>query len=585
MVNTSLPAPILSPEDLARINLLVTARTGLAFGDKRRHVLEACCVNETRHNGFENVSRYISALDAADTNSPLWDRLIQAMTILETYFFRDTEQIAALRTTILPALIAAHQGDHTLRIWSAGCSTGEEPYTLAILLRQLIPNIERWKISLLATDLNKHALQHAASARYRPWSFRQTDPAVRSTYFTLCSNGPLEGELFELDAETRRMVNFNWLNLADNSYPLPSNYTADLDLILCRNVIIYLPTDVTQQVINRFQHCLLPGGWLVVGASEYHPDIYAQFQLVRIGNTMVYRVPADPRAVSPAFFGELKREVATNVKRMADSFVSPVDSSVSLVGGPAFSEVPSPFPAPPSRRDVGNAQPPGAPQLATPPKPTASLGPLPQPITLSASRVDGFASRVDCSQCAYNYSIPHTLAPKNGSAPPPAPEACLKHNARCVYARCQMARRTANNGRLAEAHQWAQQAIELDPLYAESYYVLGLVHDELGELDEAVNNMRKSLYLDPSFILANYAISALYQRMNRMAEAARHRAIALRNVRSFCTTLQMPTSRLVPGSDDMTAQHMLDLLTGTAPDTPITPKPPAASFSRPGRLT
>ena len=500
MPSTTVPTSLFSTDDLARACALVAARTGLAFGDRRLHVLEEGCLDGARHHGYlgemqshDTITQYLDALETAETNSPIWDRLIQFLTIPETYFFRDTEQMQALRTTILPALIAAHQADRALRIWSAGCSTGEEAYTLAILLDQLLPDIERWKITLLATDLNKRALHHAHVARYRPWSFRQTELSLRRTYFAPFArgtsdaqeasiaqgaSGAQEGDLYDLNPAIRRMVTFAYLNLAEDSYPSTTNFTTDLDLILCRNVIIYLPIDVTQRVINRFQRCLAPGGWLIVGASEYHPDIYAQFQLMRIGKAMVYFRGQGAGEKKSGGEGEMGR-------------------------GERGEAAPVPVMEPEVRPTLVGAQ----------------------PITL-------IPECVDCASCSYKMTTARSATDTGAGdarSGPPSPEVCLQHNPRCVYACCGLAKRAADSGRLQEARLFAQQAIELDPLHAESHYLLGLVHDELGELTEAVDSLRKALYLDPSFTLAHYTISALYQRTGRHAEAARHRAIALRH--------------------------------------------------------
>ena len=496
MTSTTVPTTLFSIDDLARACALVAARTGLAFGDRRLHVLEEGCLDGARHHGYigemqshDLIAQYLDALETAETNSPIWDRLIQFLTIPETYFFRDTEQMHALRTSILPALIAAHQADRALRIWSAGCSTGEEAYTLAILLDQLLPDIERWKITLLATDLNKRALHHARVARYRPWSFRQTELSLRHTYFAPYAHdapgaqdasAAQEGDLYELNPAIRRMVTFAYLNLAEDSYPSTTNFTADLDLILCRNVIIYLPIDVTQRVINRFQRCLAPGGWLIVGASEYHPDIYAQFQLVRIGNAMVY----------------CKGQGEEERRRERDEESRSVGEGIGERGEAA---------------------------------PIPVMEPVVRPTLVDAQPIALIPVRVDCASCSYNMTTALAATDTDVRSEPLSPEACLQHNPRCVYARCGLAKRAADGGHLQEARLFAQQAIELDPLYAESHYLLGLVHDELGELTEAVDSLRKALYLDPSLTLAHYTISALYQRTGRHAEAARHRAIALRH--------------------------------------------------------
>ena len=254
--------PQLNDVDFERFHDLILARTGMMFGQRRRDALARGVLEAAQRTGCKNEGEYYCLLLQARTDSELWDALIGAITVGETYFFRDPAQFAALRQHILPDLIARHRDDRRLRIWSAGCASGEEPYSIALLLHELLPDIAHWNVFILATDINKRALQKAREGRYREWSFRATDPAIRQRYFTQ------RGDDYELAPQGREMVTFAYLNLAEDAYLSLAINTNALDLILCRNVAIYLPEIVILEMAGRFYRCLVPEGWLMVGAAE-----------------------------------------------------------------------------------------------------------------------------------------------------------------------------------------------------------------------------------------------------------------------------------------------------------------------------
>lgn len=269
-------------EDLYR---LITARTGLLLDDNRR----------------TNVRRITADLLGASASTPAtlaqklahapftdaqWQRLLQAITVGETYFFRNKAHFAALRETVLPTLIARRrrQGNLFLRLWSAGCATGEEPYSLAILLRDLLPDFANWQISILGTDIDLANLERARRGLYRAWSFRgETPDYVRDRWFT-----PV-GDHYELAAEIKYMAHFAPLNLLEDNYPSYDSGTMNIDVLLCRNVTIYFNERDTRAVAQRFLRALHDEGWLIVGHSEPLATNYAGFTPENHPNAVFYR--------------------------------------------------------------------------------------------------------------------------------------------------------------------------------------------------------------------------------------------------------------------------------------------------------
>jgi chemotaxis protein methyltransferase CheR len=219
---------------------------------------------------------------SAGGQAELFRAFVARLTIGETHFFRIAPQIAALREVVLPQLLAARAAVRRLACWSAGCSTGEEPYTLAILLRELLAETPDWHLRLLGTDLSEPALALARRARYREWSFRETPPRVRPRYFTRA------GDDWLLDERVRRMVTFTPLNLVDGPLPSPG-VSGGFDLILCRNVTIYFSHAVAHRLYARFAEALAPDGWLIVGPSDPAPPPASGLEGVYLPGAVLWR--------------------------------------------------------------------------------------------------------------------------------------------------------------------------------------------------------------------------------------------------------------------------------------------------------
>jgi chemotaxis protein methyltransferase CheR len=243
------------------------------------------------------INSLILALSQSPITDPLWQKLIQTITIGETYFYRDNVQFTALLTRILPDLIEEKRraGRKTLRFWSAGCASGEEPYTLAIVLRDLLTDLDTWSVSILGTDLNMASLERARCGLYRATSFRAETPDwLKHRWFAQTPDG------YELDRKIRDMVVFAPLNLIRDSFPSYDSGTMNMDLILCRNVTIYFQQPDVVQVASKFYRSLNSVGWLVVGHSEPLAANYPQFTSRTVDNSVVYqKVETEPSITPP----------------------------------------------------------------------------------------------------------------------------------------------------------------------------------------------------------------------------------------------------------------------------------------------
>jgi chemotaxis protein methyltransferase CheR len=239
---------------LSQITRLIEQRTGLTASTQLHAEIDGLA----RQAGKGNLEVVFKTLQAHDETAALWQQILRALTIGETYFVRDAEYFRLLRENILPGLILARrrQGRFFMDIWSAGCSTGEETYSIALVLSELLPDLSQWTIRLVGTDINLQALEQARLGIYRAWAFRQTEDIFQPRYFTPVENG------WQIKPEIREMVSFRQGNLL-NDAPMQR-----CDIILCRNVLIYLTDEAIKTVENRLFDTLTPGGWLVMGQSE-----------------------------------------------------------------------------------------------------------------------------------------------------------------------------------------------------------------------------------------------------------------------------------------------------------------------------
>jgi chemotaxis protein methyltransferase CheR len=277
---------------LADLRERVRRRAGLSFPESRLGDLEAGIRRAMAHTGSGDIHSFTQRVDS---DAAVFDALIGNLTVGETYFFREPAQFEALRNRVLPDLRRGLAGGGRLRVWSAGCASGEEPYSLAILLEEQGLSEQS---SVLGTDISRKALQRAREGSYGIWSLRGSPGATASPNFER------RGDRFVVHERLRRRVEFRYLNLAEGLYPSPDNGTAVVDLILCRNVMIYFDPETVRQVARRFYQALKPGGWLITGPSD--PPLWdcAPFRTRVTGGCVLYQRqdPTTQEAPAPVSF-------------------------------------------------------------------------------------------------------------------------------------------------------------------------------------------------------------------------------------------------------------------------------------------
>jgi chemotaxis protein methyltransferase CheR len=274
----------------------IAAQMGLHFPRERWSDLKRAFEGAAREFGFTDIAACIAWLLASPPANSRLQVLANHLTIGETYFFRDGRTLLALAGNILPELIQARRGSNQrLRIWSAACCSGEEPYTLAILLHRLLPDLKDWQVTITATDINPHFLNRAAAGVYGEWSFRGAPAWLKDRYFKKTPDGR-----YAIVPEIREMVRFRALNLIGDAYPSPATGTDAMDIVFCRNVLMYFTPSHVSRVIGRLHGALAAGGWLAVSPSEASRALFRQFEAVNFPGAILFRKNGAPIRVAAA---------------------------------------------------------------------------------------------------------------------------------------------------------------------------------------------------------------------------------------------------------------------------------------------
>lgn len=291
--------PLPAGEEVEGFKDLVRRVSGLEIPDARRTVLERAIGREVDRTGLPDAAAlYRRLADPSEGRHDL-ESFIAALVVGETHFFRGAPQFEALESRILPDVIDRCRSVRRLRLWSAGCASGEEAYSLAILLRRMLPDLDEWDVTILGTDINRAALRKASEGAYGPWSFRGV-PRISDGFFLR------RGDEVEVRPEVRAMVEFRYLNLVDDVYPSGLTGIHSMDVILCRNVLMYFAREPARAVVARLHDALAEGGWLVVGYSDLLPEVSDRFGPCTLPPTAAYRKAADrsgSRAAEPAAEG------------------------------------------------------------------------------------------------------------------------------------------------------------------------------------------------------------------------------------------------------------------------------------------
>ncbi len=493
--------PSLTDRLLSRLSNHLAAQMGWHFPPDRWRELESGMEVAARELGIADVTAYANELLTTKLSQRQIEAMVSAFTIGETYFFRDPRSCEVLAQTILPELIRVRRADaRRLRIWSAGCCTGEEAYTLAILLDRLLPDLETWQITLLATDINSRFLHKAAAGRYGDWSFRGAPPWLKERYFRR-----IDEREFELLPRIRSLVTFACLNLVEDPYPSLTSNTNAMDLILCRNVLMYFSAERVAMVVAKFHRSLLANGLFLVSAVETSPQIATRFVLTPFDGVSFYRKKSD-------------------------------DELAFTTRAPAKASEPAPFTASPVMDTATRS-------------PTSVAQPrVREPVTPPAAQKS--AELVTQATVLFErgrYADARNLLLTDVESGPNLEKATL------------LARMCANLGDLPAALTWADRAVVLDRTNALSHYLRAVILQEHNQLEDAATALQRTLYLEPQFVLAHFALGNLELHQGRQESAARHFSNALALLR------RCDDNEVLPHSDGMAAGRLKEMIRSISP--------------------
>jgi chemotaxis protein methyltransferase CheR len=233
--------------------------------------------------GIANCSTYLNLLRNGGAGEAEHDALAEGLTIGETSFFRHQEAFDAIRYRVFPELIERNRQHRRLRIWSAGCATGAEPYSLAILLRRDFgPQLADWDVTILGTDINREFLAQGQRGEFSDWAFRSACDDLKNACFVRSQ------QTWRIKDEYRRGVLFQYHNLVQHPFPSLINSLSAFDMVLCRNVMIYFDPAIVRRSVGRFYDCLVDGGWFVVGPTEPSVELFRAFQTVNAPGAVLY---------------------------------------------------------------------------------------------------------------------------------------------------------------------------------------------------------------------------------------------------------------------------------------------------------
>ncbi|KFE64683.1 Chemotaxis protein methyltransferase CheR [Hyalangium minutum] len=417
---------------LSRVEEVLREASGMTLASSVRRSLSTAITRAAEARGME-IPAFLQKLLARE--AAVVEQFIEYAVIGETYFFRHPEHLREL------GRVAALKEDGLFRVWSAGCATGEEAYSIAMTLMAAGLPVERIRVT--ASDISARSLQRARAATYGPWSVRRIEPSMERRFLTP------QGDLVMVSSQARRPVEFLRHNLVLDTAPV-----SEQDAVFCRNVLIYFPHELVRQVIAKLIGALVPGGLLFLAPAEIPLTNGMGLEQLDVQGSPVLRLPR-PRAATPVETVAVTTPAGPDPKQeLLRKLKAPVLGSVSTVR-PAPAPVPSPEP--------------------------------PAPVRTGASAGSGAAASDDVMRQAL---------------------------------------RAAQEGKFDQAEELAKEAAR--KLVPEAYLLLAMVTETRGNLNAAVDLVRKALYLDPSMALGHATLMTLYSRLSKREEAERARQNALR---------------------------------------------------------
>ncbi|KJJ85345.1 MCP methyltransferase, CheR-type [Candidatus Omnitrophus magneticus] len=510
-----------------RLKNFITDRSGLYFRDHEIKNLEEAISLRMKIYGFESPVTYYNYLTTGEKKEDEFRELLNILTVNHTYFFRDTAHFNILKNKILPELINKKSANcknekPVIKIWSAGCSTGEEPYTIAMLIKELLGSREDIQIKIIATDASLNALEKARKGVYRDSAVKYMNEFYLKNYFTV-KNDAAGNEIYEIIDEIKNMVDFSYFNLMDDIYP------KEFDMIFCRNVVIYFEFQTIVNVMTKIHSSLLDDAYLFIGYSESLNFMRDKFSMVIDNDALYYKK-----------FNTTKNTVNKTIEKISDSF-SKIFNDLNI--HPKITDA-----KPHDKKTYETKENewsldfrPKAPEISDTGyyDETRKTSNLSYPIYQNTQEMLGLAK--------------NHIAEKEYNKATNLLEEILKKEKNSVEALPLLVEILINQGKMELARQKLSLLYAINPLFPPAYYFSGCIHVEEGKIDKAKENFRKALYLDKNFLIARIYLAHIYREKGDFNEA-------IKEYRNTLKVLSLePAEKIVPYSGGFSVSAIMGI--------------------------
>jgi chemotaxis protein methyltransferase CheR len=480
----------LAATEMECFRTLVTQRFGLHFDEPRLDFLADVVRQRMEATGCDLFASYRRRIASSAGEPDELRALAERLTVNETYFFRYADHFRAFAEVVVPARIQARGHDHRLRILSAGCASGEEAYSLAILIRTQLPQLASWDIKIHGIDVKPSMVSKAIRARYSAWSLRDTPAVIQTTYFRP------DGRDFLLDDTVRPLVTFEERNLIEED---PLFWLSDaFDVVFCRNVTMYFTSEITRSVIARIAKSTAPGGFLFLGHAENLRGVSQSFHLRHTHETFYYQRREAHETDSAADFA-LAPSGSESTRSHVGAALDPGDTWFNIIrrASERVADLTQVSAGPTVSAAAGTATQ-GANSQSSPRTPDGDRTPA-----IELLRKERFAEAMELLQAL----------PAESQADPDT--------------QLLLAVLLTNRGDLPEAQRVCQQVLELDELNAGAHYLMALCREHAGDRDGAIEHDQAATYLDSAFAMPHLHLGLVAKRSADAQTARRELAHAL----------------------------------------------------------
>lgn len=495
------PAP-LPPALLTRVSDYVRDRLGASYPKIKAENFGWIIAETAASRGFADPVEYAEWLLSENSQKIELSHLATHLTVGETYFFRHMQIFDSFRDEILPAILESHnEKNRNIRIWSAGCSSGEEAYSIAMILDMNKDRFPPFDLAIYASDINTTLLEKAKQGRYTPWSFRETPKPWIEKFFI-----SKDSKHYFIREDIKQHVFFSIINLLDDSFPSYQHPVGEMDIIFCRNVLIYFDDAQIRNITEKLYNCLRHDGWLITAPAEAPAVPSDLFKAVKIGENFYFK-RREP--------GEEEKTAETVMRTPA---FKPVIPKTTRSGSERVFV---------KRRVV---------QKTLPKKEEPETKP-----SVTEKRLSFLSNTHDDAIKKFragSYREAEEIVTRLGFG-----SATLKQA-------LELASAFADAGNFAQAHSWLDEILGQDNLCVQAYYQRGLVFMAENNYENARKALQQALFLKPEFPAAYFSLGTMLVKKGKTVEAEKLFKTALK-----CLD-KIPEEENIEGPDDMTAGEL-----------------------------